>query len=227
MNFIFDSCFFGTNNIYIQNNNTFLLPERIPFNDVTQKMKNFFNIQKNKQFNTFSKNFNDNSNEEKEFQFLKKKSCGDMMNNFKDNEENNESQESISKSSKHLNNLYKKQNSIINNLDENEDEEDKENLSFLNKNGESDNEAIDINQILSDTIKEKKESDKYEREKKKIDKMKKLKILLKNRKNSLDYTYNGKDEGENKENININIFKNFGCFGAPKKDKEINLMNID
>ena len=225
MNFIFDSCFFGTNNIYIQNNNTFVLPERIPFNDVTEKMKNFFNTQKNKPFNAFSKNFNDNSNEIKEFKFLKKKSCGETMNNFKEDEENIVSHESINKSTKHLNNLYKKQNSIINNLDENEDESDKENLSFLNKK-DSDDESIDINQILNDTIKEKKENDKYERDKKKNNKMKQLKLLLKNRKNSLDYTYKKNDE-ENKENININIFKNFGCFGGAKREKDINMMNID
>ena len=116
MNFFFDGCFFGTNNIYIQNNNTFILPERTPFADVTEKMKNFFNIQKNKPFNAFSKNFNDNSNEAKEFQFLKKKSFGEYMNSTKENEEKIESKESINKSSKYLNNLYKKKNSIISNL---------------------------------------------------------------------------------------------------------------
>ena len=148
MNFIFDGCFFGTNNIYIQNNNTFILPERTPFADVTEKMKNFFNIQKNKPFNAFSKNFNDNSNEAKEFQFLKKKSFGEYMNSTKENEEKIESKESINKSSKYLNNLYKKQNSIISNLDEDVDESDKENLSFINKkDSDSDNESIDINQI--------------------------------------------------------------------------------
>ena len=227
MNFIFDGCFFGTNNIYIQNNNTFILPERTPFADVTEKMKNFFNIQKNKPFNAFSKNFNDNSNEAKEFQFLKKKSFGEYMNSTKENKEKIESKESINKSSKYLNNLYKKQNSIISNLDEDVDESDKENLSFINKkDSDSDNESIDINQILSDTIKEKKDNDKYERERKKINKMKQLKLLLKNRKNSLDYTYK-KNEGENKENININIVKNIGSFEGAKREKEISMMSID
>ena len=61
MNFIFDSCFFGTNNIYIQNNNTFILQDRIPFTDVTEKMKNFFNTKKNQPHNEFSMNHSLNS----------------------------------------------------------------------------------------------------------------------------------------------------------------------
>ena len=227
MNFIFDSCFFGTNNIYIQNNNTFILQDRIPFTDVTEKMKNFFNTKKNQANNEFSMNFNDISKEGKDYQFLKKKSHGDIIPNFKENEENIEPQESHNKSSKYLNNFYKKQN--INNfswngLDEENDESDKENLAYnINK----ENEEFDFNKILSETIKEKKENDKIERERKKANKLKQLKMLLKNRKNDLDYS-NKINEGKDKENICENICFNFNaCFEGIKKEKEINMMNIE
>ena len=227
MNFIFDSCFFGTNNIYIQNNNTFILQDRIPFTDVTEKMKNFFNTKKNQANNEFSMNFNDISKEGKDYQFLKKKSHGDIIPNFKENEENIEPQESHNKSSKYLNNFYKKQN--INNfswngLDEENDESDKENLAYnINK----ENEEFDFNKILNETIKEKKANDKMERERKKANKLKQLKLLLKNRKNALDYS-NKINEGKDKENICENICFNFNaCFEGIKKEKEINMMNIE
>ena len=180
MNFLFDSCFFGTNNIYIQNNNTFILPDRIPFNDVTQKMKNFFNTKKNKSFNSFSVNFNDIPKEGNDFQFLKKKSHGDIISDFKEDKENIEPQESINKSIKYLNSIYKKQNNSnfsLNNLDEDNDESDKENIAYNNK----ENDVFDFNQILNQTIKEKKENDKIERERKKANKLRQLKLLLKNR----------------------------------------------
>lgn len=235
MNFIFDSCFFGTNNIYIQNNNTFVIPERIPFNDVTQKMKSFFNTRKNQSFNSFSMNFNDIPNEANDFQFLKKKSHGDIMTNFKDNEENIEPQETNNKSSKYLNNFYKRRfnnenaNPPLNNLDEDNDENDnKENLGiFSNNNARNKNDMIDMSQILNDTIKEKKESDKIERERKKANKMRQMKMSLKNRKNGYDYI-NKKYEEKNKENIcDKNCFNSMGLFEDTKKDKEINMMNID
>jgi len=227
MNFIFDSCFFGTNNIYIQNNNTFILQDRIPFTDVTEKMKNFFNTKKNQPHNEFSMNFNDISKEGKDYQFLKKKSHGDIIPNFKENEENIEPQESHNKSSKYLNSFYKKQNInnfSLNDLDEENDESDKENLAY-NINKET--EEFDFNKILTETIKEKKENDKIERERKKANKLKQLKMLLKNRKNALDYP-NKINEGKDKENICENICFNFNaCFEGIKKEKEINMMNIE
>ena len=234
MNFIFDSCFFGTNNIYIQNNNTFILPERTPFSDITQKMKNFFNTRKNQSFNSFSMNFNDIPNEPKDFQFLKKKSHGDVMTSFKENEENIEPQESSNKSSKYLNNFYKKSfnsnnNSSLNNLDEDKEESDKENLSYINNeiNNNNNENVIDINQILNDTIKEKKENDKIERERKKANKIRQMKMSIKNRKNMSDYI-NKKNEEKNKENNCVNSYFDFNmCFGGIKKEKEINMMNID
>ena len=235
MNFIFDSCFFGTNNIYIQNNNTFILPERIPFNDVTQKMKSFFNTKKNQSFNSFSMNFNDIPNGVNDFQFLKKKSHGDIMANYKENEENIEPQESSNKSSKYLNNIYKRRfninniNSSLNNLDEDKDENDnKENEGFINNNSNNkNNDVIDMSQILNDTIKEKKENDKIERERKKANKIRQMKMSVKNRKNMSDYI-NKKNEEKNKENIcENNCFNSMGLFEDTKKEKEINLMNID
>ena len=233
MNFIFDSCFFGTNNIYIQNNNTFVLPERIPFNDVTEKMKSFFNTKKNQPFNTFSMNFNDISNETKNIQFLKKKSHGDIMNTFKEDEEKEELKESLSKSSKYLNNLFKKNinnTSTVNDLDEDNEESDKENLGIINKNININEDEIDISQILNDTIKEKKENDKFERERKKANKFRQMKMSLKNRKNALDYLNkkNYEKNNENKENIyNNNCINSNGLFNGIKKEKEINMMNID
>ena len=227
MNFIFDSCFFGTNNIYIQNNNTFILQDRIPFTDVTEKMKNFFNTKKNQPHNEFSMNFNDISKEGKDYQFLKKKSHGDIIPNFKENEENIEPQESHNKSSKYLNNFYKKQNInnfSLNDLDEENDESDKENLAY-NINKET--EEFDFNKILTETIKEKKENDKMERERKKANKLKQLKMLLKNRKNALDHS-NKINEAKDKENICENICFNFNaCFEGIKKEKEVNMMNIE
>ena len=232
MNFIFDSCFFGTNNIYIQNNNTFILQDRTPFNDITQKMKNFFNIKKNQSFNSFSMNFNDIPNEAKDFQFLKKKSHGDIMTNSKENEENIEPQESSNKSLKYLNNFYKKSfnnNSSLNNLDEDKDESDKDNLGYINneinKNDNINENVVDINQILNDTIKEKKENDKIERDRKKANKIRQMKISLKNRKNAFDYS-NRRNE-EKKENICDNRSLNtIGLFESGNK-KEINMMNIE
>ena len=229
MNFIFDSCFFGTNNIYIQNNNTFIIPDRIPFNDVTQKMKNFFNIKKNQPSNTFSMNFNDNKDEENSFNFLKKKSHGDIMNNFKENEENEEPKEYTNNSTKYINNFYKKHNNgnfTSNNLDEDDEGSDKENLAYLSNNDDK-NETFNINQILNNTIKEKKENDKIERERKKANKLKQMKMSLKNRKNALD-NINKKNEEKNKENNCVNSYFDFNmCFGGIKKEEEINTMNID
>ena len=236
MNFIFDSCFFGTNNIYIQNNNTFILPERIPFNDVTEKMKSFFNIKKNQSFNSFSMNFNDIPKEGNDFQFLKKKSHGDIITNFKENEENLEPQESSNKSSKYLNIINKRRinninniNYSLNNLDEDNDENDnKENIELMNNDSSKNkNDMIDMNQIVNDTIKEKKENDKFERERKKANKIRQMKMTIKNRKNMNDYI-NKKNEEKNKENICDNgCFNSMGLFEDTKKEKEINMMNID
>ena len=112
----------------------------------------------------------------------------------------------------------------MNDLDEENDESDKENLAYINNKG---NEEFDFNKILSETIKEKKENDKIERERKKANKLKQLKLLLKNRKNALDYP-NKINEGKDKENICENICFNFNaCFEGIKKEKEINMMNIE
>ena len=112
----------------------------------------------------------------------------------------------------------------MNNLDEDNEESDKENLAI---NDNKENDVFDFNQILNETIKEKKENDKIERERKKANKLKQLKMLLKNRKNALDYS-NKRNEEKNNENICNNGSFNFNAyFEGIKKDKEINLMNID
>ena len=52
-------------------------------------------------------------------------------------------------------------------------------------------------------------------------------MLLKNRKNALDYS-NKRNEEKNKENICNNGSFNFNAyFEGIKKEKEINMMNID
>ena len=167
----------------------------------------------------------DSSND---FQFLKKKSHGDIISDFKEDKENIKVQESISKSTKNLNGFYKKQNNnnfSLNNLDEDNDESDKENLAYNINNKE--NNVFDFNQILNETIKEKKENDKIERERKKANKLRQLKLLLKNRKNALDYS-NKRNEEKNKENICDNgCFYFNSYFEEIKKEKEINPMNIE
>ena len=89
------------------------------------------------------------------------------MNTFKEDEEKEELKESLSKSSKYLNNLFKKNinnTSTVNDLDEDNEESDKENLGIINNNININEDEIDISQILNDTIKEKKENDKIERD---------------------------------------------------------------
>ena len=67
----------------------------------------------------------------------------------------------------------------MNNLDEDNEESDKENLAI---NDNKENDVFDFNQILNETIKEKKENDKIERDRKKANKIRQIKISLKNRK---------------------------------------------
>ena len=57
-----------------------------------------------------------------------------------------------------------------------------------------------------------------------------MKMSLKNRKNALDYLNkkNYEKNNENKENIyNNNCINSNGLFNGIKKEKEINMMNID
>ena len=68
------------------------------------------------------------------------------------------------------------------------DLEKKENIELMNNNSpQNKNNVIDMSQILNDTIKEKKENDKIERERKKANKIRQMKMSIKNRKNMSDY----------------------------------------
>ncbi len=97
----------------------------------------------------------------------------------------------------------------------------------MENNGKGKDESISIIQILNDTIKEKKVNDKIERERKRQNKLKKLKMLSKNKKNYIDYSNKNIDES-NKENINNNSQINFLIgFQEQRREKEINIMNLD
>ena len=87
-------------------------------------------------------------------------------------------------------------------------------------------ENISFKQILDDAIQEKKELDIKERDKKKANKLKQLK-MLRHKKNYLDYSNKYMDIS-NKENINNNIqSNNSNLFGEQNEDKELNKMNLD
>lgn len=227
MNFLFDSYPFEKELSFNQLNNANIPQNRNPFTDITQQMNSFLNSKKNQQINLFTKNFNDFSNNKENYCFLKKKSFEITMKNDED-EDIKEQQTKINKIKKYSNNSYKMCNSLINNLDEDEDEENKENLCGNNfQNNKKKKEEISLNQILDDAINEKKELDKNERDKKKANKLKQIKMLLKNRKNNSDYTNRNKDIS-NKENFNNNIQIN-NCIGlqGQKSGKELNMMCLD
>ena len=129
----------------------------------------------------------------------------------------------INKPKKYFNNFYKMNNSLTNSLNEDDDEADKE--KFFENNYEKNNtnnieEIIDFSQILNDAINEKKQFDKIERDKKKANKLKQIKLLLNHRKNSLYYS--------NKENTNNNNCKiNYSFTQEQKNEKGINMMSVD
>ena len=231
MSFIFDSCFFQKNSIFNQNN-TFSAQNRIPFNDVTQQVNSFFNTKKNQQININTKNFNDFSNDKENFTFLKKKSFGDHINNIEKEEERKEEKNFHNIPKKYSNNCYKMHNSLINSVNEDDDDFDKENFldnndDFENNRKRKKNESLSFKQILNDAINEKKEFDRNEREKKKANKLRHLKMLLKNRKNPIDdnnYNY----QIANKENLYNNGQMNYIYnFQEQNKEKEFGLMILD
>ena len=217
MNFEFDTCIFGDNFIFNQNNNIFNTQNRVPFGDLTQQYNSFNNYKKNQPSNTYSKNFNDISN----YSFLKKKSYCEELNNIEKYEECKVQNHGINKPKKYFNNFYKMNNSLINNLNEDDDEKDKENYfenDYENNIINNKDESINFSQILNDAINEKKQFDKIERDKKKANKLKQIKMLLKHKKNSLDYT--------NKENIS-NCQINYSYKQEQKNEKGINMMSVD
>lgn len=227
MNFLFNSCFFDKD-FSSNKNNTFLLPQnRIPFSNITQQMANCFNYNQNQQINLFTKSFNDFSNPKESFTFLKKKSH-EINNISEKDEENKEQKEIIKNSKKYSYNSSKTCNSLMNNLEEDNEEENKENICgniFGNNNKKRKDELLSLSQILNEAINEKKEIDKNEKEKKKANKLKQIKMYMKNRKNTLNCSYKNNDL-INKENINNNI--NY-CIDLEeqKKGREGNMMCLD
>ena len=113
-------------------------------------------------------------------------------------------------------------------MDEDEDENnDPYIFKFENNKKEKKEENLSIIDILNDAIKEKKEIDKNERERKKMNKLKQMKIQIKHKKHSLDYT-NKNYFISGKENINNNIQINFfGGFQKQNMDKDLTVMNLD
>ena len=231
MNFIFDSCFFQKNSTFNQSGSTLLPQNRIPFTDVTKQMNSFFNTKKSQQINIFPKYFNDFSNDKENITFLKKKSFSEKINNIEKNEECSDHNSTLNIQKKFLNNCNKIKKPLINSLNEDDDEkEDKENLyqnNYENNRKKKINQFLSFNQILNDAIKEKREFDKKEREKKKVNKLKHLKMLLKNRKSAIDNN-DTNYEMTNKENIYNNVQINYVYgFQEEKKGKELNMMNVD
>lgn len=228
MNFLFASCQFDKNTNLNQYNNTFIPQNRIPFGDITLQMNSFFNSKKNQQNNILSKNFNDYSNDKENFTFLKKKSFGENINNDEKDEKNEEHNFAIDKPRRYSNKNLTMRNSLINNLDEDEDENNEPYFfNFENDKKGKKEENLSIIDILNDAIKEKKEIDKIERDRKKMNKLKQLKIQIKHKKHSLDYT-NKNNFISNKENINTNTQINYlGGFQEQNMDKELTVMNID
>ena len=221
MNFEFDTCIFRDNFTFNQNNNLFSIQNRVPFTDLTQQINSFNNYKKNQSNNINSKNFNGIFDFKENYLFLKKKSSCEDSNNNEKYEECKMQNHNINKPKKYFNNFYKMNNSLTNSLNEDDDEADKEN--FFENNYEKNNtnnkeEIIDFSQILNDAINEKKQFDKIERDKKKANKLKQIKMLLKHKKNSLDYT--------NKENIS-NCQINYSYKQEQKNEKGINMMSVD
>ena len=112
-------------------------------------------------------------------------------------------------------------NSLINNLNEDDDEKDKENYfenDYKNNIINNKDQCISFSQILNDAINEKKQFDKIEKDKKKANKLKQIKMLLTHKKNSLDFS--------NKENIN-NCQINCPYKQEQKNEKGISMMSLD
>ena len=142
-------------------------------------MNTFFNFQKNQQNNILPNIFNDFSNTKKNTTFLKKKSHGEIINNIEDDEEKENHKQEHNKSRKYSNYCYDFQNPLINDLDEEKEENMEEYENYFENNnhkkGRKD-ENISFKQILDDAIQEKKELDLKERDKKKANKLKQLKM---------------------------------------------------
>lgn len=226
MSFLLDSCLFEKNTPLFQNNTNLLSQNRVPFSDITQQMNSFFNFKKNQQINIFPKNFNDFSNEKQNYTFLKKKSFGERMNNSEKNEEYKDKKVFTNKIKKYSCDINNNHISLINNLNEDNEEEDKENLCTNNDSNNNES-PLCFNQILNEAINEKKELDKIEKDRKKANKIKQIKMHLIHRKFAMDFS----NKNENKENINNNSKINYSLYfqekQKEKEEKELNMMNLD
>ena len=225
MNFLFNSYSFDKNLSFNQNKNNIPPQNRIPFTDITQQMSNLFNYNKNQQINIFTKNVNDFSNP-KDFTFLKKKSHEININSSEIDEENKEQKDIINKPKIYSHNSYKMCNSLINNLEEDNEEENKENTcdNIFGNNKKRKDELLSLSQILSESINEKKEFDKNERDKKKANKLKQLKMFIKNKKNTFECSYKDNDILNNENIINTNYSK---ALQEQKRIKELNMMCLE
>ena len=191
MNFEFDTCIFRDNFTFNQNDNIFSSHNRAPFTDLTQQINSFNNYKKNQSNITYSKNINGIFGFKEDYLFLKKKSYCEDSNNNEKYEECKVQNHNLNKPKKYFNNFYKMNNSLINSLNEDDDEKDKENYfenDFEKNNTNNKEQNINFSQILNDAINEKKQFDKIERDKKKANKLKQIKMLLNQRKNSLNYS---------------------------------------
>jgi len=222
-----DSLYFEDNFFLNEPNTESLEQKRMPFTDITKQMKNFNFCKINQSINTIPIKFNDHFESKENFSFLKKKSHGEIIKSSYNIKENQTQIESQNKIQKYNINNYKKYNSLTSINEDNLDEE-KENINTQNieniYNNKCENELNFID-ILNNAINEKKDYDKFEKDKKKAYKLKQLKMSLKKRKNALDYSF----KNEEKINIDNNIPLNFrNGFEQNNVEKENNiLMNID
>jgi len=156
MNFEFSSYLFSNNIIFNQNNPSFSSQNRAPFTDLTHQIHSFENSRKNQQNTLFSKNFNGNYFYNEDYVFLKKKSYCENSNNHENYEESKVQIDGINKNKKNFNNYHKTHNSLINNLNEDDDEQDKENLGENNFKNDTKNKelCLSFNQILNEAIKQ-------------------------------------------------------------------------
>ena len=190
-------------------------PNRVPFTDITQQLNhNNYNNQKNQNI-ILENNFNDFSNNENKFMFLKKKSHGENLDYYEEYDQLNNYETKNIKLNRKNENKYTKKNS--NNCNINEEEEQTENKENYD-NGNTQNKQnifFSFEQILNQAICEKKEFDKNERDRKKAIKMKRLKFFMNNKKNIM-------------ENSNGNIY-NHGMHSQESyySNKDVNSMNLD
>ena len=190
-------------------------PNRVPFTDITQQMNSHNNNNQKNQKIFLENIFNDFSNNENKFMFLKKKSHGEDLNYYEEYDLlNNNETKNFKLSEKNANKYIKKNSNNCNINEEEEENEDKENFDTENKQN-NENLFFSFEQILNQAICEKKEFDKNERNRKKAIKMKQLKFFMNNKKNII--------QNSNGNNYNNGVNFQERCY----LNKEVNSMNLD